>query len=171
MQKEFDIKSFVFHGICIGAAAGMLALAAEDAPDRVDGIVTEGMFPNFSESIRNHMLERKKPTILTLWLVDRWMRHYTGHSMRRGPINVIQRVRVPLLMLHSKEDLYSTPKYAQKLYDRSDATKKRLVWFAHGKHSMLRITDTSLYDTSIAQFLAELTADQNHTEKEKHHVL
>ena len=76
--------------------------------------------------------------------------------MSRGPIDVIDRLSVPLLMLHSREDLYSTPEYAQKLYDRAGSAEKKLVWFAHGKHSMLRITDTALYDASIAAFLHAL---------------
>ncbi len=173
IRDTFGIHFFVFHGICIGAAGGMLALASEECPSEVKAIVTEGMFPNFIQSVKNHMIEQKRPRLLTLDLIDVWMRHYTGHSMKKGPLNVIDRVRVPLLMLHSKEDLYSTPEYAQRLYDKSGSERKRLVWFEHGKHSMLRITDTKLYDASISEFLAELSAIKNNTntEKEKENVL
>ena len=156
MRDEFNIKSFVLHGICIGAATGMFALNNEDCPDCVDGIVTEGMFPNFSESVKNHMIEQKRPVFITLGLIDRWMIHYTGHSMKYGPLDIIAGIETPLLMLHSREDLYSTPEYAQKLYDASGAVTKKLVWFEHGRHSMLRPTDTELYDRSIAQFLSEI---------------
>ena len=62
-------------------------------------------------------------------------------------------------MLHSKEDIYSTPEFAQKLYDKSGSTNKRLVWFEHGRHSMLRITDTELYDASITKFLKDITSN------------
>ena len=156
VQKTYHIQHFIFHGICIGAATGMLALHSPDCPSCIDAIVTEGMFPNFSESVKNHMIEKKKPVRFTLGLVDRWMRHYTGHSMKYGPINVIGEVEVPLLMLHSREDLYSTPAYAQKLYDLSGASRKELVWFPHGRHSMLRITDTQRYDEAIGAFLERL---------------
>jgi esterase/lipase len=61
-------------------------------------------------------------------------------------------------MLHSKEDLYSTPEYAQKLYDLSGSTYKKLVWFDHGKHSYIRINNTEKYDAAITEFLAELDA-------------
>ena len=76
--------------------------------------------------------------------------------MKFGPINVIEKLNKPLLMLHSKEDIYSTPEYAQKLYDLAGSENKRLVWFERGKHSMLRITDTNLYDKSIAEFLKQI---------------
>lgn len=165
MKSSYPIKSFVFHGICIGAAGGMFALHSPDCPDCVDGIVTEGMFPNFGESVKNHMIEKKKPTFITFDLIDAWMKHYTGHSMKCGPINIIHEVHTPLLMLHSKEDRYSTPEYAQKLYDLSGADRKKLVWFEHGRHSMLRITDTELYDRSIGQFLSELPAPKSEEAK------
>ena len=156
MRDEFNIKSFVLHGICIGAATGMFALNNDECPDCVDGIVTEGMFSRFSESVKNHMIEQKRPVFITLGLMDKWMIHYTGHSMKYGPLDIISGIDTPLLMLHSREDIYSTPEYAKKLYDASGAVTKRLVWFEHGRHSMLRPTDTELYDRSIAQFLSEI---------------
>lgn len=160
LVKNHGIRSIVFHGICIGAAGGMLALTSGKCSDVVEGIVTEGMFPNFYESVRNHMIELRISTFVTLDLVDLWMRHCTGHSMKFGPINVIDKLDKPLLMLHSYEDLYSTPEYAKKLYERAGSEQKKLVWFDHGRHSMLRITDTDLYDSSIADFLATLPSSK-----------
>ena len=154
-HDELGMKKIVFHGICIGAAGGMFALTNEECPDYVAGIVTEGMFANFGESVKNHMRERKKPIFMVYPMINNWMKFFTGHSMNRGPIDVIDRLDKPLLMLHSKEDIYSTPEYAQKLYDRAGSAQKRLVWFEHGKHSMLRITDMELYDSSIKSFLKE----------------
>ena len=160
IRETYGIESFILHGICIGAAGGMFALNAPNCPDCIDGIVTEGMFPNFRESVKNHMIERRKSTFITLDLIDCWMKHYTGHSMKRGPLDIIHNIQTPLLMLHSKEDLYSTPAYAEKLFAASGATQKKLVWFEHGRHSMLRSTDTMLYDTSIKNFIAEIAANE-----------
>lgn len=156
LHEEKGISSVVLHGICIGAAGGILALTTRDCPQIVDGIVTEGMFPNFGESVKNHMKERRKMIFPTFLLVDMWMKKYTGHSMRKGPIDVIDKLGVPLLMLHSKEDMYSTPEYAQKLFEKAGSKRKRLVWFDHGRHSMLRITDTERYDNAITEFLSSL---------------
>lgn len=172
LEETRGVTSVVLHGICIGAAGGMLALTAENCPSCIDAIVTEGMFANFAESVKNHLIERKKPVFILLDLIDRWMIHYTGHSMKYGPIDVIHRMDKPLLMLHSLEDIYSTPEYAQRLFDLAPHPKKRIVWFAHGKHSMLRITDTELYDRSIGEFLEDVYPTKFHTTtKEEHHVL
>lgn len=156
LRDEYGVESVLLHGICIGAAGAMLAVTSEDCPDCIHGVVTEGMFPNFGESMKNHLIERKKPVKTFYPLINMWMKHHTGHSMDYGPMDVIHKMKVPLLMLHSKEDLYSRPEYAQRLFDLAGTPEKRLVWFDRGRHSMLRITDTERYDASITDFVAHL---------------
>jgi len=43
----------------------------------------------------------------------------------------------------------------EKLYDLAGTPEKRLVWFEHGRHSMLRITDTERYDTAVKEFVGQ----------------
>lgn len=155
VHDTFGVKSVILHGICIGSAGAMLALTDKDCPDYIDGMVAEGMFANFGESMKQHLVERKKPVFILNDFIDMWMRFSTGHSMFYGPINVIGRMKKPLLMLHSREDKYSTPELAQKLYGMAASGHKKLVWFEHGKHSMLRITDMKKYDRAIQEFLNE----------------
>lgn len=155
LHEEHNINSVFFHGICIGAAAGILALTSDECPDYICGIVTEGMFPNFGESMKNHLIERKKMIFPIFQCMDFWMKRYTNHSMKFGPIDVIGKYTKPLLMLHSKEDAYSLPVHAQKMFDVCPSSNKNLVWFEKGRHSMLRITDTEKYDNAIASFLSE----------------
>ena len=63
--------------------------------------------------------------------------------------------------MNSKEDIYSLPENAQLLYDTAGSEKKRLVYFEHGAHSMLRFTDTEKYDRSISEFTAELYSEKS----------
>ncbi len=156
VNQELKIDSIIFHGICIGAAGGMYAITNEECPDSVKGIITEGMFPNFGESMKNHLIEKKKPVFIFYNMIDAWMKHYTGHSMNFGPINVIDKLNKPLLMLHSKEDLYSKPEYAEKLFNLAKTKTKELVWFDHGAHSMIRINNTEKYDLAIKEFLERI---------------
>ena len=155
LHEEYGVQSIVLHGICIGASCSLFAMLADYCPDYMAGMVAEGMYPNFRESFKNHMIELKKPIFPCLQLVDMWMRVYTGHSMSHGPIDVIENYKKPLLMLHSKEDAYSLPTMAQVLYDKCGAEKKELIWFEKGAHSRLRITDPDRYDGAIAAFLAK----------------
>lgn len=157
LRSEFGIRSILLHGICIGSACALYALTSEAAPDCFEGLVAEGMYPNFYESYMYHMKELKKPTFI-MPLVDFWMKHYTGHSMRPGPLDRIDRYEKPFLMLHGTADLYSLPARAQELYEKAGTApeEKRLVWFEGGRHSRLRITDTARYDGAIEAFLTEV---------------
>ena len=155
LHDEHGQRSIVFHSLCIGAAGGIYALTSDDCPDYIDGIIAEGMFPNFAESMKNHLIENKKPVELMYRLINARMKHYTGHSMDFGPIDVIHKLKKPLLMLHSREDLYSTPEYAERLFALAGAEHKRLVWFEHGAHSMIRINNMESYDAAITAFLTE----------------
>lgn len=154
-HDELGMRSIVFHGICIGSAGGLLALTSEDCPDYIEGMVAEGMFANFGESVKNHLIERKQPIFMVYRMINNWMKHFTGYSMDVGPIDVIDKLDKPLLMLHSREDTYSKPDFAEKLYQKAGSKQKRIVWFPEGRHSMLRITDTEKYDGAIKSFLAE----------------
>ncbi len=153
IHDEFKLESIILHGICIGSAAGMYAINAEDAPDYIKGIVTEGMFPNFWESMKNHLKEKRVNFFPMMQCLDFWMKKYTGHSMRFGPINVIPKMNRPILMLQSKVDKYSLYEYACKMYEMCPSKEKKLVVYEKGGHSLLRITDTERYDNEIKEFI------------------
>ena len=156
IEEKFALKSVIFHGICIGSAGGLLALTSGNCPSIVSGLVAEGMFCNFAESVKNHLIELKKPVFIMLDLINMQMKKYTGHSMKIGPIDFIDKLDKPLLMLHGQEDKYSKPDMAQKLFDKSGSKNKRIVWFEKGEHSMLRITDMQKYDQSIKEFVQSI---------------
>ncbi len=154
LHENHHTDSIVFHGICIGCAGSLYALLSEKCPDYIHGIVAEGMFPNFRESFRNHMIELKKP-MFGLPFIDAWMILLTGHSMKKGPIDVIDRLDRPILMICGREDHYSTPEYSEKMFDKCGSQVKQIVWFDHGAHSKLRYTDPEKYDGAIKAFLAQ----------------
>lgn len=156
LESEFGVKNVIVHALCIGAAGGVYALTSENCPDTVKAFIAEGMFPNFAESMKNHLIEKKKPVRFLMELIDRQIKKNTGYSMKYGPIDVIEKLDVPLLMLHGRKDIYSTPEYAQKLFKLAGSEKKRLSWFDEGTHSMLRVTDPEAYDAEIEKFLCEI---------------
>ena len=154
LHDAHGVKSVLLHGNCIGCSCSLQVLTSPNCPEYFHGMVAEGMYPNFYESFRNHMIELKRPVHPCIDLVDMWMRIYTGHSMKKGPADIIQNCDKPILMLHSVEDAYSLPSAAQELYDKC-ASKKKLVWFAKGEHSQIRVNNTEAYDQAIADFLEE----------------
>lgn len=153
LHDHFGVRSVLLHGICIGASCALFAITAKNCPDYIDGLVAEGMYPTFYDSFKNHVIERKKPTFPTMQFVNMWMKLYTGHTMKYGPIHVIGQLNKPILMLHSREDAYSLPNKALELYELCPGTEKELVWFEHGAHSQLRYTDADRYDGAIEAFI------------------
>ncbi|MBQ8038844.1 MAG: alpha/beta hydrolase [Lachnospiraceae bacterium] len=156
LHQTYQVKDIVYHGICIGAAAGMYAITSKECPNYIRGIVTEGMFANFGESMKNHLIERKKLWFPIMQCIDFWMKKYTGHSMTKGPIDVIGGMDKPILMIQSKCDLYSTAENAKKMFEMCPSREKQLVLYEKGGHSLLRYTDTEKYDRSIMEFLKRI---------------
>ena len=145
------------HGICIGCSTALYTLTSKDCPDYLVGMAAEGMYRTFAVSLTKHFEERNKPmfplgyiTMFYLWL-------FAGANvLTDGPYKRIRKMQKPLLMLHSREDPYSVPQYAQELYDSCPSKQKRLVWFPHGGHSRLRIVDVENYDAAICAFLKDM---------------
>ena len=155
VHVKYGVKNIILHGICIGAAGGMHAITSENCPEYISGIVTDGMFSNFNNIMKAHLVERKKPTVFMLDLIDMWMKRYTNHSMKYGPIDVIGKLDKPILMMHGRQDIFSLPEYAEEMYNICGSDKKTFVWFDEGTHSMLRSLDTQKYDAVIKNFLWE----------------
>lgn len=155
LHEEYGIKAIVLHGICIGSSCAMFALTNDKCPDYFIGMTGEGMYPNFYENFKNHMIALKKPVFPCLQLVERLVVKKLNITMKYGPIDVIEKNDKPLLMLHSKEDLFSLPETAVLLYEKCKS-EKRMVWFEHGAHSQLRFADTRLYDGAIDTYLKEI---------------
>ena len=156
LHEQFGINEIWLHGICIGSSCAMFALTNPKCPKYFVGMTAEGMYPNFYESFKNHMIALKKPVFPCLQLVERLVRKEIGITMRYGPIDVIARLEKPLLMIHSREDLYSLPETAVILHDKCNSTKS-LVWFEHGAHSQLRFVDMIKYDNAIKEFVKSCT--------------
>ncbi len=153
IHDNYSVNSIILHGICIGAAGGMLAMTNPECPDYIHGLVAEGMFTRFSEIIRTHLIDRNKPTGFLLKSINMWMKHYTGHDMFYGPIDVIENYNKPILMLHGHKDIFSRPEGAKELFEKCPSKNKEIIWFEDGDHSLLRPYSTQKYDRAIMEFI------------------
>lgn len=154
LHDHYKNKKIVLHGICIGSATALYALTSKDCPTYFSGMVADGMYVDFRESIKNHMIEQKRKNItICLKLLTLYFKLFTGKNMvKQGPINYIDKLNKPILFIYSKKDLYSVPEKGQLLYDKC-RSKKELVWFDYGAHSKVRINNTEKYDTAVTSFL------------------
>jgi alpha-beta hydrolase superfamily lysophospholipase len=160
LQGDLGNEKVFLHGICIGASTALFAAISDDCPDCVEGLCAEGMYVNFYESFLNHM-KVDRPDKMRFPIVQEtmlWIRLVSGANVvTDGPLRRIDRLKKPILFLHSLEDQYSTPEKTKELFARCTAPKK-LVWFDRGAHSRIRINNTEAYDEAIAAFLREIDA-------------
>lgn len=155
LLAELGNEKVVLHGICIGSSAALFALTSPDRPACLAGMVADGMYPSFYESFKNHMIADGRPLFPLLYMVMLYIRIAGGANVvTDGPFRRLPSLTLPILFLHSREDLYSLPAEAEKLYAMCTADKQ-LVWFEHGAHSRLRVNDTERYDAAVKAFVEE----------------
>lgn len=152
LHDTFGNEKIILHGICIGSSTALFTLTDSACPDYIRGMIGEGMYINFYESLKNHMIEQKRPIYPFIFVIVFWIRLFSGAAiMSDGPLRRIGKLKKPILFLHSLEDTYSVPEYARKLYD-SCPSEKQIVWFPTAKHSRIRINHTEKYDAAVTEF-------------------
>ena len=157
MHESFGNKEVWIHGICIGTSSGIFALTHPDRPDYLKGLVTEGCYVSLRETFKRHMIADKRPLFPVLDQVMYLVNKHTGTNVyRQKPIRQIQKMPADcrVLFLYGKQDIFSIPKKSQKLFDACSAKDKKLVWFAQGGHSHLRINNLESYDQAIVDFFS-----------------
>lgn len=156
LHDYYHTSEIVLHGVCIGAACAVYTASNEHCPDYLKAIVVDGLYYSFYKVFIQRFKTNRKPKIPVLYEILYWIKKYIGIDIRKqGPIHYIDKVKVPVLFIHSKEDISSLPKYVPLLFDKCSAPKK-LVWMEKGAHSHLRIVNCERYDESIIDFMNNL---------------
>lgn len=154
--NKYNVNKFIVHGICIGSATGLKAIINSN-DDRFIAMIADGMYINFYETFKNHMIEDKRPVHPFIEFIVLIMKIRCGVNIKKnGPEKDILKLNKPILFLYSKEDKFSLPDKAQYLYDICKSDNKKIVWFLHGAHSHIRINNQETYDNAIKEFINEL---------------
>lgn len=156
VHEELGNQQIYFHAICIGTSSALFALASENCPDYLKGLVTEGCYVSFAETFKRHMIALKRPRFPVLQLAMWHIYRNTGTNVyRQKPIRAIQKIRPDcrVLFLYGEKDIFSIPQKSRELFAACAAEDKKLVWFAEGGHSHLRINNMEKYDSAIIDFL------------------
>lgn len=156
LHEEKHQKKVLLHGLCIGSATCLYALVKDGpAPSYLMGMVADGMYASFYESLKNHLYVDKRPVYPFIWYMVLRMKWMTGvHFGKDGPIKYIGQLDRPILFIYTNKDLYSRPDQANRLFGACHAPK-RLVWFEKGVHSHVRINAPERYDETIGRFVRD----------------
>ncbi len=156
LTESCHTKRIVLHGVCIGAACAVYTASHPDCPAALAGIVTDGLYRSFHDVFLARFKTNGKPVFPVLYEIEYLIKKRTGIDIRRdGPYRAIRDVKVPVLMIHSREDVSSLPTNVPALFEACPA-EKTLVWMEHGAHSHLRIVNTDRYDAAVTAFVEAL---------------
>lgn len=157
LHDRFGVEKVLLHGVCIGSSAALFACAAKDRPDCVAGMIADGMFTCFYDSCKRHMLTDKRPIFPFLYLTMFWIRVVCRVEPRfDGPGRRIADMHLPILFIHSREDLFSLPEKTVQMFEKCPSANKSIVWFEHGWHSRLRLEDPEKYDDAVKSFISTI---------------
>ncbi len=152
LKEKYGNKSVLLHGICMGANTAVLAGASGSG--LIDGLVLEGPYTSFRENYRQHLVVGKHPVWPLLGMVMNLIRKHTGIDVdKANPIDFIDKINIPTLILAGKNDLYSVPGETDRLFEKCAGEPKELIWFGKGSHSHLRIADEEFYDDALTRWL------------------
>lgn len=154
LNKQLGMEEVYLHGICIGSASGLFAMADRDCPACVKGMTTEGCFTNFRETFKRHMIADHRPLFPVLDLVMLEIFLHTGtRVLSQSPIRTMPRIRQRMLFLFGELDVFSVPPKSRELFEACGSADKHIVWYPKGAHSHLRINNTEAYDRAVADFV------------------
>ena len=149
------VEEVIVHGICIGSATALIALTRDNCPSCFKGLIAEGTYTTFREMLNNQLRKRNKPIFPHVSEVLMMVSFKAKENvLKYSPIDLIDKVKVPVLFLYSKADSVVKPEKSLELFNKLQS-EKRLVWFDKGDHSHIRIHNMEKYDSSIEQFLKD----------------
>jgi len=144
----------VLYGHSIGAAT---AVAVASRRNDIDGLVLESLFTSFNKIVPNYVAyytgvsADSIPPEAEKWIFRRM--DIPADSIR--PIDQVEKLRVPVLLFHGKQDKKVPPDHAREIYRRLQAPK-RLIWIDSATHNTLWEKGGEAYFRHIIRFLDTL---------------
>lgn len=155
LKKEKGPKlRFGIHGESMGAAtmlqyAGMLE-------DSADFYIADCPYSEFSEQLAYRVKEEVKlPPRLILPVASLFLKLRDHYSLKDvSPISAIEKIKKPILFIHSQKDDYILPDMTKELYQRKQGPKQ-LYLAENGMHARSLMENRKEYAEAIDQFLHE----------------
>ena len=156
LHDEKGMKEIYIHGTCIGGASGIHALANKDCPKYITKIITDGLFPTYYDTFKNHMSALNKPLWPALDLTFVFYKMCAKiDAKKEGPITLIKDVKADILLISGLKDKFVLPETTLKLYELCGSENKKYAYLPEGGHSHLRINQPEEYDKLVVEFIGD----------------
>ena len=155
IRSRHSVASFLVHGVCIGGAAAIYAYCAAKKSSMIEKIVTDGLYINYYEIFKQHMIEFNKPVLFFVYLTFFYVRLLSGAGiLKETPDRRMGEIDIPILFLWSRQDKYCSEENCLKLFDACASEHKQMKFFPLGGHSYVKYFNTEEYNRTIEEFLA-----------------
>jgi fermentation-respiration switch protein FrsA (DUF1100 family) len=164
--EKFDLKAVVdwlksekgqdiflgIHGESMGAAT--LLLYAGMLEDGADFYIADCPFSDFKEQLAYRLKkEIKVRGDIFLPLADLFLKFRDKYSLSEvSPISVIEKVKHPVLFIHSKKDDFILPSMTEELFEHKQGPKM-LFMPENGAHAQSLRENREDYEKAIDEFL------------------
>lgn len=144
----------VLAGISMGAAA-VVGASELDLPETAVGIIADCPFSKPSECIKIVVKEMGFPVALAYPLVWLGARVFGRFTIDDGaPITAVQNAKVPVLILHGKEDTLVPYEMSEELCKAANG-KAELVGFDGAGHGVSYLVNPTRYEQAVCDFLKD----------------
>lgn len=146
-EKTKDFKIGVW-GYSLGGAVAILTAARND---EIKAIVTDSAFANFPEMVTNYY-KNFGPFKYVFSALSKFMGKYILRKdfTQNSPEYKIDKIKCPILIIHSEEDEFVPVEHAKRLYRKAKGKKE--LWITKGSHTGLERAYTEEYQTKIKNF-------------------
>ena len=148
-------RHIVLFGVSMGAAT-VMAAADGGLPRQVEAIVADCGYSRPLDEIRCGLRFMKVPRFPVIQIGSLWCR-LLGHFDPRSPgaIDALARTDVPVLFIHGDRDTFVPTTMSRDDFEACTSPTKRLLIVPGADHAGSYLTDPDLYETTLADFLAE----------------
>ena len=153
LREELHQEKVITHSICVGGVGAIKAYRKDES--LIDAFIIDGLFINFKETFKNHMIDLNRPIFPVFYELWHFFKKDTGHSINESaPIKDVPYMKKPVLFLYTRKDIFSKPDKSQLMFDKCGSENKEIKWFDKGLHSHIKINNEDEYNATIKDFLS-----------------
>lgn len=143
----------ILYGISMGAST-MLYLADRELPQNVKGMIADCGFTSPRDIIAEvYKGVIRLPTIPTLWAVEFYARLFSGFGLsEKDTRKSLQNSRLPVLLIHGKEDSFVPCKMSVEGYHACNSSKQLLL-VDGAEHGLSFLVGTDRYMQALEDFI------------------
>lgn len=152
-----DSVRIVVHGISMGAATTMMVAGRYPEKDAIKAYVEDCGYTSVDEQYTKELRERfglpRWPLIPLASLLCH--ERYGWHFSEVSPLEVLKKVKKPMLFIHGTADTYVPTAMVHRLYEAKRLGKKKLWLAPNAKHARSYQSHPKEYTQQVRNFLKD----------------